>query len=150
LGQNFGSKGTKVPRIQRLLAEANQTSEPRPAALKPRPVEIPTLATPAEVGNAQEAVRAFGQKGDGAGDFSLPRGGGEFDMTTEGELVAQSPFTADITVPYSGQGQLASYDGQKKITVHYEGYGVFDVEAPITVGSNQCETTNLELNQAGW
>lgn len=90
------------------------------------------------------------QRYTGAINFTLPRGGGDFDMSTTGELLAQSKFTADMTFPFSGQGQLAFYDGQKKITVFYEGYGVFGVDAPITVKDNKCTTTNEELNQAGW
>lgn len=81
--------------------------------------------------------------------FTLPQGGGDFDMTTSGKLVANS-LLGDMVFPYSGQGQKASYDNQKNITVHYQGYGKFDVEAPITVKNNGCVTTNQELEQAGW
>lgn len=99
---------------------------------------------------ADYSILGAHQRYTGAITFTLPRDGGEFDMTTAGELLAQSRFTADMTFPFSGQGQSAFYDNQKKIIVHYVGYGIFDVDAPITVKDNKCITTNEELNQAGW
>lgn len=91
------------------------------------------------------------QRYAGAIKFTLPWDAAEFDMKTSGELVAQSPFLADITVPYTGQGQLAYYGGQRKIIVHYQGWGNFEVEAPITVKAGYCETTNQEIREStGW
>lgn len=82
------------------------------------------------------------QRYTGAITFILPWGGGEFDMATTGQLVAQSPLTEDLVIPYSGQGMSALYDDQKKVTVHYHAYGTFDVEAPITMKDTKCESTN--------
>jgi len=82
------------------------------------------------------------QRFEGAVTFTLPQNGGKFDMTTSGQLVAQTPLTEDLIIPYSGQGMSAFYDDQKKITVHYHAYGIFDVEAPIIVANTKCESTN--------
>lgn len=89
----------------------------------------------------------------GAVTFTLPQGGngGDFYMTTDGQGVASSPFTGDIAVPFSGQGNLAFYDGQKSIIVNYQGFGNFNVDAPIVMGDNKCDTTDKKLNQfTGW
>ena len=88
----------------------------------------------------------------GAITFTLPQGGGDFYMTTAGQGVAGSALTGGgITVPYSGQGNLSFYDGQKLIIVNYQLFGNFNVNAPITVEKNNCESTNKELNQqTGW
>ena len=87
----------------------------------------------------------------GAITFTLPSGGGDFYMTTAGQGVAETALTRGITVPYSGQGNMAFYDNNKLIIVNYKGFGNFDVNAPITVKDTKCESTNKELNQqTGW
>lgn len=79
--------------------------------------------------------------------FKMPFGGGPFVMETDGTLTAQSPFTADMSFPFVGDGQVANFDGNKTVTVFYEAYGRFDVEAEIMMKDNKCETTDEELRQ---
>lgn len=62
----------------------------------------------------------------------------EFQMTTEGKTVANAPI-GPSTFPYKGLSQRGEFDGEKNMIVHYEGYGRFDVQAPISMTATHCE-----------
>lgn len=64
-----------------------------------------------------------------------------FQMATQGKTVANSP-SGPYTFPYVGPSQRGEFDGEKKVVVHYEGYGRFDVQAPIEMTATQCEGKN--------
>lgn len=81
--------------------------------------------------------------------FTLPRGGGQFQMATNGTLLVTSPYIPEMQVSSEGDGQIGYYDGNNQITVSYSMYGHADIPLPIQITKQQCESTNEELEQAG-
>ena len=87
--------------------------------------------------------------------FTLPHGGGQFQMATRGTLIASTfvPRVAqipDTIVSEDGEWQIGEYDGDKQMTIFYTMYGHADVPLPIQVTKEQCESTNEVLDQAGF
>lgn len=86
--------------------------------------------------------------------FTLPHGGGPFQLATKGNALVTSHFPRikiPDTVFYSeGDGQIGNYDGNKQMTIFYRLYGHKDIPLPIEVTKQQCESTNEAFDQIGF
>jgi len=107
IGPEFWIQGTKVQRFQKLLAEANQTTAPTPAALEPSPVEKPTPAGPVEARNAQVAVRVPPNSA-GEDEVVLPPFRRNFVLLAQQLLGVQLPGAVAVVLGPSQHGVAAN------------------------------------------
>ncbi|MDO8499729.1 MAG: hypothetical protein Q7S66_03645 [bacterium] len=86
--------------------------------------------------------------------FTLPHGGGQFQIATRGNMLAIGRFPRvnipDTVFSMEGDWQIAEYDGNKQMTVFYNMYGHKDIPLSIEMTEQPCESTNEVLNQMGY